>query len=52
MATEEDAMEEVLEATATVVVIFPHKNFTLDLFPLHGIFFFLVFGGPRAPQKV
>ena len=38
MAIEEDAVEEVVKVVAVVVIIFSHKNFTLDLFSPREIF--------------
>ena len=51
MADEEDVVEEVVEAVAAIVVFFSRKNLTLDLFPLHVIFFFSRLEALRCPKR-
>ena len=51
MADEEDAVEEEVEAAAAIVAFFSRKNLALDLFPLHGIFFFSRFEALRHPKR-
>ena len=51
MADEEDVVEEEVEVTAAIVAFFSRKNLTLDLFPLHGIFFFSRLEALRLPKR-
>ena len=51
MADEEDTMEEEVEATVAIVIFFSRNNLTLDLFPLHGIFFFSRLESLRHPKR-
>ena len=51
MADEEDAMEEEVEAATAIAVFFSRKNLALDLFPLHGIFFFSRLEALRCPKR-
>ena len=51
MADEEDAVEEEVEASATIVAFFSRKNFAFDLFPFRGIFFFSRLEALRHPRR-
>ena len=52
MADEEDVVVEVVEVIAAIVIFFSHKNFTLDLFPLRGIFLSSHLEALVHPKKV